>query len=168
MRVDFRLANVLMKDSSRSVAYPNLYHRCSKVPVSDGEDAMVFSKPSCDRWDFATYFNAFSNMKWRRYTNIDNVWLRVRATGNFTITYVGYEVTPDYPKRVVYAERTVSARERTDIDFSYPETDAALLSFELTTSSPVRIEEAYYFSQVDDSMIRPVELAVATTTFKKE
>ena len=168
MRVDFRLANVLMKDSSRSVAYPNLYHRCSKVPVSDGEDAMVFSKPSCDRWDFATYFNAFSNIKWRRYTCIDNVWLRVRATGNFTITYVGYEVTPDYPKRVVYAERTVSARERTDIDFSYPETDAALLSFELTTSSPVRIEEAYYFSQVDDSMIRPVELAVATTTFKKE
>ena len=44
----------------------------------------------------------------------------------------------------------------------------ALLAFEVTTFSMLDVKEIYYYTKVDESKLRDVELAVATTTFQKE
>ena len=167
--MEFRLSNVLLSDGDRSNDYPDLYFKYSKpVEVLDGSYSL--SGPSYGKYDFATYFNAFSNIKWRRYTVIDNVHLRIVAKGDFLVEYTAYEATQASPKRsVLHRMKVASVDEYSIFDFEYPsDSSAAIFAFEITTYSPLDIREIYYFTDIDESYIRNVELSVATTTFKKE
>ncbi len=167
MTTDYRLCNVLLADGERFEEHPELYVRQSATITAANGDAALLS-PSCMRYDFATYLNAFSNAKWRQYAAVDNVWLRLVARGTFEVCYTAYELMLQKPRRVVLARESHSLDEYTVVDFCYPETDAVLLSFEIVTSEPLLLQEAYYFTKVEDDVVHDVELAVATTTFLKE
>lgn len=167
MAIDYRLCNVLLADGTRFDEHPELYVRQSVTAGKAGDHSVVLS-PRCMRYDFATYLNAFSYVKWREYTTIGNVWLHLRARGSFEILYTGYETLLQKPKRVVFAQQSYELDEYTDIDFCFPKTDAVLLSFEIVTSEPLNIADAYYYTKVEEQSLRPIELAVCTTTFCKE
>lgn len=166
--MDFRLCNVLMTDGSRSNDYPDLYYKYKK-PAEKKDGSVVLSGASYGKYDFATYFNAFSNQKWRRYTVISNVNLRIIAKGEFIVEYVSYEATPAAPKRTVIDRIPYSLDDYQTVDYEYPDDcSAALFAFEITTLSPLDIKEIYYFTRIKEDNLRRVELAVATTTFNKE
>lgn len=166
--MDFRLCNVLMTDGSRSNDYPDLYYKYKK-PAEKKDGSVVLSGASYGKYDFATYFNAFSNQKWRRYTVISNVNLRIIAKGEFIVEYVSYEATPAAPKRTVIDRIPYSLDDYQTVDYEYPDDcSAALFAFEITTLSPLDIKEIYYFTRIKEDNLRKVELAVATTTFNKE
>ncbi len=166
--MDFRLCNVLMTDGSRSNDYPDLYYKYKK-PAEKKDGSVVLSGASYGKYDFATYFNAFSNQKWRRYTVISNVNLRIIAKGEFIVEYVSYEATPAAPKRTVIDRIPYSLDDYQAVDYEYPDDcSAALFAFEITTLSPLDIKEIYYFTRIKECDLRRVELAVATTTFNKE
>lgn len=166
--MDFRLCNVLMTDGSRSNDYPDLYYKYKK-PAEQKDGSVVLSGASYGKYDFATYFNAFSNQKWRRYTVISNVNLRIIAKGEFIVEYVSYEATPAAPKRTVIDRIPYSLDDYQTVDYEYPDDcSAALFAFEITTLSPLDIKEIYYFTRIKEDNLRRVELAVATTTFNKE
>ncbi|OFK24626.1 glycosyltransferase [Olsenella sp. HMSC062G07] len=167
MMVNFRLANVLLCDSERSVTQPSLYWRQSRLPRATEKGSVILADPASERYDFATYFNALSSIKWRRYTPIDNVWLHLRVKGSLTLTLTSYSGYKS-PKRAELLTRTVRHDEVADLDVEFPSIAGDLLAFEVATASPVELVEAYYYTKVDEALIRPVELAVATTTFKKE
>lgn len=166
--IDYRLCNVLMSDGNRTNDYPDLYYKQKKpIGVEDGQ--FRFSQPSYSKYDFATYFNAFSFQKWKRYTVIDNVWIRIVARGSFRVEFTEYRATQAAPKRDVVADRKYDFDDYGVVDFEYPaDTDAALLAFEITTFSMLDVKEIYYYTKIDESKLRDVELAVATTTFQKE
>ncbi|MEE8703720.1 MAG: glycosyltransferase [Olsenella sp.] len=192
MTVDFRLANVLLDEGDHSVSNPDLYWHRTKVPVRTAEGTCVLGATSSgERYDFATYFNALSTVKWRRYTVVDNVWLHLRAKGDFTLTLVGITENQPFvrvdvgadtdfslavedvddlgePGRTRLLKRSFSADGFADVDVEFPSIDDDLVAFELVCTSPVEIAGAYYYTKVDESLIRPVELAVAATTFRKE
>ena len=168
MVVEYRLCNVLLADGTRSEEYPQLYVRKSH-PVHAHEDGSVtLGETDYIKYDFATYLNAFSNIKWRTYTVIDNVRLRLVASGTFDVTLVAYAKTQGLPRREVLAPQHVEQATLEAIDFTFPNTQEPLLAFEIVAKGPVDIREAYYFTCIDDALIREVELAVATTTFHKE
>ena len=74
----FRLANVLFASDDFMVQNSELFYRSEGMtrPDSDGS-ALAFT----GEVDFLTYFNAFSNAKWRKYASIDNVWLHLELSG---------------------------------------------------------------------------------------
>lgn len=39
---------------------------------------------------FDTYFNSFSLAKWRKYTCLDNLWIKLKFKGKFQISLIGY------------------------------------------------------------------------------
>ena len=191
MTVDFRLANVLLNEGDHSINTPDLYWHRTKVPVQTEGGSCVLGSSYGERYDFATYFNALSWIKWRRYTVVDNVWLHLRAKGDFAVTLVGITDCEPHvkldlafendfslaledipvqgePSRRRMLKRSFSSEDFVDVDLEFPDLEDDLLAFELICSSVVEVESAYYYAKVDEKSIRPVELAVATTTFKKE
>lgn len=168
MMIDYRLCNVLFSEGQRSSDYPELYFRFSKPINTHENDTANLSSPSFGKYDFSTYFNAFSNEKWKEYTSIDSVWLRIVARGSFLVEYTSYEATQAAPKRTVLHTQQHDFEQYQTIDYCFPATNATLLSFAITTYSQVDVKEAYYFTKIDEDLLNPVELAVATTTYQKE
>ena len=165
--IDFRLTNVVLEDAPRSDDYPELYVRRSPAVTRKGT-AVAVSGAGAVRLDFATYLNAFSNVKWRRYTVVDNVWLHLRARGSFTLEPCRIDKTGQDPKRTILDRIDFDEAEMSDIEYEFSADDATMLSFSLVCDGTVSIEEAWYYTKVDEARVRPVELAIATTTFKKE
>lgn len=165
--IDFRLANVVLEDAPRSDDYPELYVRRSPAVTRKGT-AVTVSGAGAVRLDFATYLNAFSNVKWRRYTVVDNVWLHLRARGSFTLEPCRIDKTGQDPKRTILDRIEFDEAEMSDIEYEFSADDATMLSFSLVCDGTVSIEEAWYYTKVDETLVHPVELAIATTTFKKE
>ncbi len=168
MQIDYRLCNVIFADGSRSDEFPDLYVRKVDVIPQAQDGASVLGDATYATYDFATYFNALSWEKWRTYTMADNAVLHLEAKGSFDVTLVAYERTMVRPKRVVLSREHFDCASHEHIDLEYPQIDALFLTFELTTHDAVDVREAYYYTRIDSELIRPVELAVATTTFNKE
>lgn len=167
MTCDYRLCNILLADGERFEEHPELYVRQTPAITASSEGAALLA-PNSMRYDFATYLNAFSNVKWQKYSTVDNVWLHMVIRGTFDVCYTGYELMLQKPKRMVFARESYDLDDYTEVDFCYPTTDAVLLSFEIVTSEPLLLKEAYFFTKVDEDDLRHVELSVATTTFLKE
>lgn len=167
MTQNYRLCNVLLADGARFEEHPELYvHQHPAIQASaDGSASLL---PKRMRYDFATYLNAFSNIKWRQYTTVDNVWLRLVIRGSFEVAYTGYDLMLQKPQRTVFARETHDFDAFTTLDYCYPSNDPMFLSFEIVTAQELSIAEAYYYTKVDEADLRPVELAVCTTTFCKE
>lgn len=164
---EFRLANVLLEDGDRSKRYPDLYYHLSERPHVMGEGLDLGGAPA-RTFDFATYLNALSWCKWRCYTVADNAHLRLRMRGRAHVTYVGWWAAPEVPRREVLGERDVDLDQVGEVDFAYPDTDATLLAFEVETAGDCTLAGGYYYTCVDEGAVRPVELALATTTFRNE
>ncbi len=167
MAIDYRLCNVLLTDGARFEEHPELYVRQSPVIRADA-DGSASLLPERMRYDFATYLNAFSNIKWRKYATVSNVWLRLVVRGAFEVVYTGYDLMLQKPQRTVFERKTYELDEYETLDFCYPADNTTFLSFEIITAGELSIAQAYYYTKVDEADLRPVELAVCTTTFCKE
>ncbi|MEG0027406.1 MAG: glycosyltransferase [Raoultibacter sp.] len=166
---DFKLCNVLLEANERANDYPDLYCRTNcPIPFDEGKDA--FELFPYAKYDFATYFNAFSNTKWRRYTMIDNVGLRLNLMGDYQLTITRLDATLAKPKRSVLASfrKKTEEFEAFEYKFDAAADNAEFLSFEIVAYGPCFLKNGYFFTQVEESCIREVNLALATTTFKQE
>lgn len=168
MIVDYRLCNVLISDGLRSEAYPHMYVRKSSPAYTRADGVSVLCDQNYAKYDFLTYFNAFSNAKWRRYTRVDNVHLHLVACGTFDVRLVSCEQTMARPKITVLAEHRAELEDFETVEYAFPDSKALFLGFEIIAYGEVQIKEAYYFTKVDEALLRPVELSVVTTTFQKE
>lgn len=163
----FHLANLLLEDNERSNDYPYLYCRTEKPFVLDQETQSFLLFPY-EKYDFATYFNLFSNAKWHRYTVIDKVGLHIELKGEAEIVYVCYESTLARPRRSVVARKKVDNEDFQSIDFTFEDESREFYSIEIVTYGLCYLKNSYFYANVPDESIRDVELAVATTTFKQE
>lgn len=183
---DFKLANVLLDVPDHLLDHPELLYRASNATVKDNE--LTTAEPM----DFLTYFNALSAAKWHQYASIDEAFLELEVDGACTIQLtsvpVGAVEASDAPDTV--AERTVSGVARvvepeplgepvvvpakrgfSTIRVAVPTdavTSSILIGFELCPEGSVTIRRAWWGTRVAEDRVRPVRLAVATTTFRKE
>lgn len=164
-----KFANILLESNPRSVAYPGLYCRSDQPVVRDpgtGEWEMY----SAGTYDFATYFNSLSVMKLRKYTVANSFSLHLELKGAAcTVRQNCGGAFSAEPEIVEGTERTVAAGDSWQaVDMPLAVTDDMVLAgFVIRTEGRVAIRNSYY--EVGYSgKLRDIELAVGTTTFKKE
>lgn len=161
------LANVLLDNNDRFYGYKNLYF-FSAGPAIDRPDINGKTLLPYGTYNFNTYFNSFSLIKWKRYTSINKVFLHLELSGKCQVIFEGIKRQTVGLKRSVLSKIDFDPENERHIDFEYPETDADTLAFRITTLEKCDIKNCYYYTDIDESLIRHVDLVLSTTTFKKE
>ncbi|MBR1822053.1 MAG: glycosyltransferase [Clostridia bacterium] len=132
---------------------------------------------------FDTYFNAFSLIKWRKYTRLGGVCLRLELKGDAEITLLRHDLRgeiearpaswdqPDFEavSRAVRVE-TFSCEDFQPVELAYADCDGADgLSFAVRPlSAGTVIRQAAYCAGADTPKADPVDLALAICTYKRE
>ncbi len=168
MTIDYRLCNILLTDGNRSDIYPDIYVRKTNPSYRKDDGTTVISDSEYVQYDLLTYFNAFSNEKWRRYTVVDNVHLHLNVRGTLDIDLVSCDKTPTRPQTTILSSHHVEHDDYQVVEFEFPDVASTLLGVRMRSRGGVEVKEAYYFTKVDESLVRPVELAIAMTTFRNE
>ena len=166
----FKLANVLLDDMRQFHEAPRLFCHSSTTVLPAGDDGIA-TLTRAGSFDFLTYFNGLSVIKWREYTIADNFHLHFEAKGAAAKYSQTHADSYDYYAQIVEgSEVDIPASEEWssyDFDLAAAPHDV-LVSFRLETEGAFEIRNAFFFTEVDESKIRNVELAVSTTTFRKE
>lgn len=115
-----------------------------------------------------TYFNSFSIGKWKKYTTIDNLQLRLVVKGTFDLRV--HHVSKIYKslKDKVVAEKAVSAPEISEITIMLPVNETAgLYYFELKALSDDALLQGGAY-ETDAAHVSDVKLAIGICTFRRE
>ena len=170
----FKLMNVLLSDAMHFINAPSLlcrstarWHASAESGRSD--DVWVLGGPG--RYDFTTFFNALSVKKWLEYTRVEKFFLHIEVRG--AACSLVQTRADSFSRHTELLEDTRKEIERSeewstfDIPLSIGPRDS-LVAFALDCDGAVELKNCYYYTEVPDEAIRPVELALCTTTFKKE
>lgn len=169
MSLPYRLQNVCMEQMPQFVQQPGLLcHSSQPVIFEDGGELLL---TAADAFDFTTFFGSLSSCKWREYTIAQTFHLHVELKGAASTVIQTFADSFSYtPQRVEDKRFEVPACEDWHVlDFELaPDPVAGIDGFIVETRGAVRMRNAYYYADINENLIRPVELALATTTFKKE
>lgn len=193
MSVFFKLANVILQVDELAAEHPELYYRTNGAArassfgckasspagegltegLNDPSTPQLASTPQLTlsaRTDFLTYLNALSACKWRRYTGISRIHLRLTAAGVGSLRIEGIAVGAAAADRRTVASVEVSSTTPSVYDLEADITNEDLLGLvvEPAAGESLTIASAAWFAEMEPSAINPVHLALATTTFKKE
>ncbi len=165
----FTLAHILLDKTPQFVQAPLLYYR-GNMNILDGDDG-IHTLPSGSSTDFTTYFNALSPAKWRRFTKAGALFLHLKLRGGSCVCQQRSAGIQDYVAAIVpNTERSIPASEdwqEFDIPLAVKPQDV-LIGFSLDCTELVEMRDAYYYTEVSESDLNEVELALSTTTFRKE
>lgn len=168
--MQFKLANIVLSDSSFALNNPTLWCRRESGHLMLHEDG-TFSLLGLGVFDFTTYFNALSTMKWKRYTVAKDFYLHLEYRGgNGCLVQTAADAFDWSARKISGSEVALDASpEWQSLDLRLSVIDGDVLNaFEIRVDDKLDIRNAFYYTYVDEGDIRPVELALATTTFKKE
>ena len=167
--IRYRLANILLDTTRHFHEAPTLYVRANTF-VRPGNTTGVWCLDA-GRADFTTFFNALSVGKWRTYTVADHFFLHLEVRGAACSFVQTHAQRMDIAAHELESTRlAIAASEKwqeLEIPLSVEDGDI-LVGFVLDTEGLLELRNSYYYTAVDSEHIRPVELAIATTTFKKE
>lgn len=166
--IDYKLANILIAPDEFSASYPGLYWR-------DGEGKAAYAKEEAaleisGTVDFTTYLNGLSIEKWHRYTVVTDVTLELQLSGDACEVYAtGLSAGMKAPKRSERPILKVGASEGIQVvEVPLPKEHATIQGFAIHSEGTTKLAGGCYLAEVDEDVPRPVRLALATTTFKKE
>lgn len=165
----FVFAHLLLEESSQWLECPALYCRSTAPLVHESKDG-CWSLNGPGSFDFLTYFNAVPVRAWQRYTVVDKIMVRLTARGAaFDIVFAHACALSTNSK---YGETVCSVpanEEWHEVSFELPVADNdVLVSFALRTDGVVQLASGDFYTLVEDSDLNNVELALCTTTFRKE
>lgn len=183
---EFKLANVLLKIEDHLKPFPGMVYRSADpVDFRAADGSMAFGGTV----DFLTYFNALSAAKWRRYASLDNAYLHVELEGDACEVEIlgvaeGAVKASDAPNvldvltesavrtrvkpRVLATQCFEGASQFTTLEIEAPLDDMLLVGFTLRSKGATAVRNAYWYTLVAPERVRPVHIAIATTTFKNE
>ena len=163
-----KFASVLLEKNPRSLSYPSLYCKADGDVVQDKTDGvwLLYSKGT---YDFSTYFNSLSVQKLNKYTRATKYVLHLELKGAaLSVQQTKGGVFSAHPEPVGEPHQTPASQgwKQLDIDLRVDD-DAVIVGFVISTEGQVSLRNSYYALEYEGDP-RPVELALATTTFKKE
>lgn len=136
----------------------------------DGEvylshDKIVMMKGSICK--FSTYFNSFSLNKWKKYTNINNLTLRINLNGYFKIDiYSVYTFRNNIVMECIGSENVEICGEK-DINIDISKNDN--IFFVLTAfRDNSEFYSGYYYTNTDESFLNDVSINIVMCTFRRE
>ena len=183
----FKLANVLLDVEDYLKDYPELLFRTDDAGASTADDGSLAFGGTVD---FLTYFNSVSVLKWKKYADVSDIMLHLELAGDsceLQMTGVSEDdvSADDAPPAAGFsdllAQHTVSPRVVGSgmlelagqggyeaFDVSFPSEGLVVGGFSLKSSGTTRVRNAYWYTNVSESRIRHVDLALAVTTFRRE
>lgn len=168
---DFKIANVLLDNSRQFNGAPLLYYRSAQsiFPSETQKDVWRLCGPGS--FDFTTFFNALSVIKWREYTVATGFKLHLELRGAAcTVTQTHTDRLDYYSRQLEQTRVSVSASDDwQSVDLAMVVNDTDVMDgFVIDAEGPVELRNSYYVATIPDDGIRNIELALSTTTFKKE
>ncbi len=118
--------------------------------------------------DFCTYLNGVSYAKWKKYTSIAGLSLTIDYRGEAELIIVGYKLLQNKPSREVFNRIVISSTERSTFELEIPNNEQTIVGFEISAISDFELFGGFYTTFVSDTDARTIELAILTTTFKRE
>ncbi len=164
----FKIANILLSEDPQFLGSPTMLLRSTKPWRSTG-DAWLLEGPATH--DFMTFFNSLSIQKWRKYTVAKRFWLHLEVRGaGCVLTQTRADSFSFYSEPIVGSDTRIEVSEdwrEIEVELPVSEKDV-ITSVALKTEGDVELRNSYYYTEVDPNLVRNVELALCTTTFKKE
>ncbi len=117
-----------------------------------------------------SYFNSFSIGKWKKYTTIDNLHLRISVKGEFSVHVRHAHKINNKIKDIIVAEKKVACEEKTDFAVAIPvDYNTGIYYFELKALK----EDCFFYggayeTEVDEENLNNVKLAIGICTFHRE
>ena len=167
----FKIMNILCSNAAQFLEAPGLLVHTSKpiAYVAESSDS-VCRLAAGGEYDFMTYFNALSIRKWRDYTIAREFGLHMEVRGGAGQIALTVADAFDYsPRKTGDSVHFAPSDSWVSLDLDLPSCPENVLeAFSISCDGDVEIRNAYYFAKVEHDDIRQVELAICTTTFKKE
>ncbi len=165
-----RFANVLLETKPRALSYPTMYYHTDQLLTPDARTG-DWTIGGAGTVDFTTYFNALSVLKLLKYTRATafHLHIEVKSRAAVTVTQTRAERLSMTPQLVDSVASTVpgdGAWHEVVLDIAVDPT-TVIAGFQIATQAKTAIRNGYYEVEFDGEA-RDVELAIATTTFRKE
>lgn len=167
MKLNYKLANIVCCVDDHAISHSELYYRIERggiVCTLPGGCLQIDGTV-----DFMTYVNGFSALKWRQYTQLDEVCLNLVLDGSGLVRIYGVEhgsLDPVQIKQVPFSPETGLGSLAISVCLeNYDLIGFSISSEESTTATLVK---GCYTAAVDGDEVNRVDLALSTTTFKNE
>lgn len=169
--VHYKIMNLLLSDSQQFMYAPTMLCRGSRLFKRSTSDDGAWSFDGAGEYDFTTFFNALSVGKWKTYTVANEFGLHFEYRGTAgRVAQTRADSFSWYSEEI--AETSIELPQTDSwitVDFPMAGYDADVIeAFKIASDGAFEIRDAYYYAVIDEADIRPVELALCTTTFKKE
>lgn len=168
-----KIANILLDDTPQFLEAPGLLMHADAANHRSEDHPEAWALHGPGRYDFTTFFNALSSAKLRTYTIAKSFslhleyrgaaasWVQTRADAYSWDAQEMSETQRDLPASDEWKAADIPLVVRDD-----DVVDGFVLR--VAEKGIVYVRDSYYFTEVDEADLRPVELAICTTTFKKE
>lgn len=119
---------------------------------------------------FDTYFNGLSIEKWVKYTNIDNVSLRLKISGKFRVFLINKEKVNVIVSEKIVAEYILESVEPQE--FTVPYIDGSNKGMYTFVLEALKKDSTFYggayVSDIDKDNIKYTKIGIGICTFKRE
>lgn len=165
-----RFANVLLETKPRALSYPTMYYHTDQLLAPDPRTG-DWTIAGAGTVDFTTYFNALSVLKLLKYTRATafRLHIDVKSAKPVTLTQTRAERLSMQPQLVESVTANVPGDNKwheVTLDITTDPT-TVIAGFQIATQAKTTIRNGWYEVEFDGDP-RDVELAIATTTFRKE
>ena len=164
--MEYTIQHIVFPTESKHLQCRELFYRGDHGYYDDRDGSLALSRGQFA--DFATYFNACSYAKWRRYTYAGRLTLHLDIEGRFAIRLVGYSLDQRSPVRRDFALAHYDLAEREVLDLAFPENDEMMLGFEVSVADSCVIHGGCFTVECAERDLNDVNLCIATTTCRKE
>jgi GT2 family glycosyltransferase len=118
--------------------------------------------------EFFTYFNALSVKKWKAYTKCRHFNLHLTIRGRFQVLFFGHYVQGAEIKKEEFERHLFDCPVAQEIRLPVQWEKSSVVGFSIEAASECELYGGHYSAECAEGALNPVELAVATTTFRKE
>lgn len=127
--------------------------------------------PSGTSLSTITLFNGFSVGKWRRYTTLDNLSLRLELSGVVRVRLVHWQLSDGRPQRAALTEKVCRADQRQSFDLAFPVplAEEGVYACELAAEGADGVlHGGCYCTEADAGRLNPVDIALDICTYRRE
>lgn len=159
------LQKIILPSSDLEESHYNIFYR---GPKGYQADQTALYMPAYAHFDFATYVNGMPVNKWKRYTNLMNLALTIHVKGKFTAVIVGYNENSSRPERHVLSGIEGQSSEMEAYSCNITDLNYEFIGVEIHSLENTIFAGGEFTSEFEETDIRPIDLVIATTTFRKE
>lgn len=144
------------------------FRRRSNAYYKPENESMEFEKKAVVSFD--TYFNSFSIEKWKKYTKLDTLSLKLMLKGEFRVTLLSKEKVHGEVFEKVIGQHYFKSEEKQElnIDFvSYDNKGIYFFRLEALQDNSCLFGGEYY-TNISENEIADVNLGIVICTFKRE